>query len=116
MQAENLSLEELQQPNEGQVYFVYYGQEGDLIPGDVTHVIIHSSVRAIKNYAFKDHRLLIVVILNTELEEIGEESFAGCSSLLEIILPKTVKKIAKRAYFKCSGLMAVTLGDGLEEI
>jgi hypothetical protein len=37
---------------EGPEYFVYYGREGDIIPEDVTHVRVHSSVRAFKDRAF----------------------------------------------------------------
>jgi hypothetical protein len=35
-------------------YFVYFGSEGEIIPEDVTHVRVHSSVRKIKGMAFYD--------------------------------------------------------------
>ena len=100
-----------------QDYFVYYEwmEEGD-IPEDVTHVRIHSSVRAIKNYAFYDRRQLRIVILNDELEEIGVWAFSSCESLEEIIIPNAVREITVNAFGKCSGMTRVTLGDGLEEI
>ena len=56
-------------------YFVYHGREGEYVPDDVTHVKIHSSVRAIKPQAFMRRRELRIFILNEELEEIGYEAF-----------------------------------------
>jgi hypothetical protein len=61
-------------------YFVYHGQENERIPADVTHVKIDLSIRVIKDYAFYRCRLLLVVILNDRLEEIGYEAFKECSS------------------------------------
>jgi hypothetical protein len=100
-----------------QAYFVYHeGMEEYDVPEDVTHVRIHSSVRAIGDGAFYDRRLLRIVILNEELEEIGEWAFQYCESLEEIVIPNAVRAINERAFCYCCGLTRVTLGDGLEEI
>jgi hypothetical protein len=41
---------------EGPECFVYFGREGEIIPEDVTHVRIDSSVRAIKDDAIRRRR------------------------------------------------------------
>jgi hypothetical protein len=97
-------------------FFVYHGREYQIIPTDVIHIRIHSSVRAIKKKTFDHRRQLRIVILNEELEEIGEEAFFGNDSLEEIIIPNAVRAIKYGAFLCCSDLMAVTLGSGLEEI
>jgi hypothetical protein len=99
------------------IYFVYYeGIENDDVPRDVTHVRIDLSVRAIKNWAFSNRLQLRIVILNEELEEIGEGAFAWCSSMEEIVILDNVTSIERVAFYNCTGLARVTLGDGLEEI
>jgi hypothetical protein len=101
---------------EGRDYFVYYGREGEIVPEDVTHVRIDSSVRAIEKKAFYGRRKLIIVLFNDDLEEIGVEAFALCTLLHEIVIPNAVKTIRCAAFYFCSGLTNVTLGEGLEEI
>jgi hypothetical protein len=101
-----------------QAYFVYYGrmERGD-VPEDVTHVRIHSSVRAIKGVAFNYRRQLRIVILNEELEEIGVRAFEDCTSIEQIDIPDNVRAIKTQAFNNCTGLTRVlTLGSGLEEI
>ena len=38
-------------------WYVYHGWEGEIIPADATRVIIHPSVRAIKDGAFYEHEI-----------------------------------------------------------
>jgi hypothetical protein len=98
-------------------FFVYYGwMTRKDIPLDVMHVRIDLSVRAIKDWAFSHPMQLEIVILNEELEEIGELAFDCCRSIHEIVIPNAVKKIKKATFTNCSSLTAVTLGNGLEEI
>ena len=100
-----------------QIDFVYYEwMVNENVPTDVTLVIIHSSVRAIKDKAFSDRRQLVNVILNEDLEKIRACAFQECTSIQEIRIPNAVKTIKKEAFKNCSWLMSVTLGDGLEEI
>jgi hypothetical protein len=102
-----------------QAYFVYHERmedgDGD-VPHDVTHVRIHSSVRAIKENLFGGCEQLRIVILNEELEEIGAWAFTYCTSMVEIVIPHAVRAIKYEAFNNCTGLTRVTLGDGLEEI
>jgi hypothetical protein len=60
--------------------------------------------------------MLVIVILNDRLEEIGACSFGLCRSMQRIVIPNAVKKIKEAAFAGCSGLTEVVLGDGLEEI
>ena len=69
----------------------------DDVPRDVTHVRIHSSIRAIKE-AFYERRQLVTVILGDGLEEIGVDTFKGCKSLQEINIPNAVKRIKMKAF------------------
>jgi hypothetical protein len=97
-------------------YFLYTGQCGGDILRDVTHVRVHPSVRAIKNWAFNECRQLSPVILGNGLEEIGERAFYECTSLVRIAIPPAVQVIKDCAFSGCSGLTAADLNDGLEEI
>jgi hypothetical protein len=100
-----------------QDYFIYYErmERGD-VPEDVTHVRIDLSVRRIKDEAFLSRTQLRIVILNDELEEIGEVAFGYCESMEVIVIPDNVRAIQWGAFYYCTGLRRVTLGDGLEEI
>jgi hypothetical protein len=101
---------------QGPEYYVYYGREDQVVPMDVTHVRVHTSVRAIEDWAFSGRRQLAIVILNGELEEIGMFAFHCCTSIREILIPNAVKAMKDFAFNGCSWLTSVTLGDGLEEI
>ncbi len=82
----------------------------------MTHVIVHLSVRAVKDYAFYCRMQLVNVILNKELEKIGWEAFKQCTSLECIKIPNTVNAINEGAFDSCSQLRIVTLGHGQREI
>jgi hypothetical protein len=97
-----------------QNYFVYYGwMENENVPRDVTHVRIHSFVRAIKEGAFSDCMQLRIVILNKELEEIDGWTFCGCTSMEEIVVPNNLRTIKDMSFNHCHMLRRVTLGNGL---
>ena len=97
-----------------QIDFVYYEwMVNENVPTDVTLVIIHSSVRAIKNMAFCDRTQLRTVIFNELLEEIDEWTFAGCILLEEIVVPNNVRTIGEMAFNHCHALRRVTFGDRL---
>jgi hypothetical protein len=102
----------LQEPDN----FVYYWQEDESIARDVTHVIVHLSVRAIKDYAFYCRVHLVIVILNKELKKIGWEACKQCTSLECIKIPNVVNAIKEGAFNSCLQLRIVTLGHGQREI
>ena len=94
-------------------YFVYAGQEGEIVPRDVTSVKVHPTVKVIKARAFYRCSLktvilnddqgesygLITVTLHDGLEEIGEKAFCKCTSLQGIVVPPTVNVIKARAFY-----------------
>jgi hypothetical protein len=96
--------------------FLFSQQERRDIPDDVTHVMVHPSVRAIKGWVFSDCRQLLTVILNDGLEEIEVYAFNGCTSLVCMAIPPTVRVIKACAFYGCSGLRTAILNNGLEEI
>jgi hypothetical protein len=98
----------LQEPDN----FVYYWQEDESILRDVTQVIVHSSVRAIKDYSLYCCMQLVILIFNEELEKIGWEAFKQCTSLECIKIPNAVNVIKERAFNSCLQLRIVTLGHG----
>ena len=99
-----------------QGYFIYNGQNDNDIPGDVIHVIIHPSVKAIDDSAFYNRRLFTIAILNDGLEEMGERAFSYSVSLEQTVIPNAIKAIRKGAFNDCSELTTVTRGNGLDEI
>ncbi len=74
-----------------------WGELGQGVRRDVTHVRVYPSVRAIKDYAFNEFTQLTNVILNDGLEEIGEEAFRGCASLVHITIPPAVRAICRNS-------------------
>jgi hypothetical protein len=99
-------------------YFVYHGLKDEVIPKDVTHVILDTSVKVIIARAFAHCMQLVTVILcDCEgLEEIGDGALFSCALLELIIIPNAVKTIKQGAFNRCWRLKIVTLGDGLEKI
>ena len=89
--------------NEGENNYIYIGQESGLtIPEDVIRVIVHPSVKTIKDKAFLGRYQLTTVVLGEGLEEIGAGAFCECTSLREIKIPPAVKAIKDRAFIRCS--------------
>jgi len=65
---------------ETEVMYEYTGRD-HLVPSNVTHVRIHSSVTKIGKGAFKDCKQLREVVLNDGLRVIGKSAFQECYSL-----------------------------------
>ena len=65
--------------DDGQNYFIYHEwmKRGD-ISRDVTHAVIHWSIRVIRDEAFLRCSQYAIVIFNGELEEIGGCAFYHC--------------------------------------
>ena len=111
----------LDYPNMGTAFrrvddLISSGMMHEDIPWNVIYARIYSSVRVILDLAFSYQSRLERVILNKELEEIGEYPFQLCYSLQKIVIPNAVKKIKKLTLSYCSNFLAITLGNGLEEI
>ncbi len=61
--------------------FVYYGQEGENIPGGVICIRVHPSIRLIHERAVLGRKLLMSVQLHNGIKAIKEEAFWKCFSL-----------------------------------
>ena len=70
----------------------------------ITSLTIPSSVTSIGSSAFEDCTGLTSVTLPTGLTKIGGSGFEGCTGLTSIVLPSTVNVIGMNAFNRCSKL------------
>jgi len=94
--------------------FVYLGGD-QVVPQDVTHVIIDRSVIIILRGAFQGRRQLVSVKMHVGIEKIEEDAFYGCTSLRKINL-KGVREIEADAFYSCRALADVEFGTKLDRI
>eukprot|EP00984_Skeletonema_dohrnii_P023036 scaffold12159_cov86-Skeletonema_dohrnii-CCMP3373.AAC.6 len=100
--------------DDGDEVFVYTGGE-QVVPNDVTHVIIDRSVKIIPTRAFYGRKRLVAVETHDDLERIGQLAFLSCTSLKGIKLIG-VKVIERMAFHICADLSDVEFGDKLDTI
>jgi len=94
--------------------FIYTGGE-QVVPNDVTHVIIDRSINIIPARAFYGRKQLVSVETHDDLERIERHAFDGCHSLKGIKLIG-VKVIERMAFHICTDLLDVEFGDKLDTI
>jgi len=97
--------------------FVYLGGE-QVVPDDVTHVIIDRSVKIIPPDAFYQREQLVSVEShNTHegIEKVGKRAFYGCFRLKRIKL-LGVREVEDAAFILCEQLTDIEFGDNLETI
>jgi hypothetical protein len=99
---------------DGENIFVYMGGE-QVVPRDVTHVIVDESVKIIRQRAFRDRRRLASIEMHDEIETIEEEAFFGCISLKGSMRLPGVRVVGRWAFAR-TDLTAVDFGDKLETI
>jgi hypothetical protein len=97
-----------------QVRFVYMGGN-QVVPRDVTHVIVHRSVDTIRRRAFRNCTKLVSIEVHDGVKLIEEEAFYFCRSLRRIELPG-VRVIGAGAFRFCRELESVAFGDKLKII
>ena len=95
--------------------FIYNGEELEEIPRGVTHVKVHPSVKAVKDWPFLHCTQYTTVNLSEELEEIGNAAFSECTSLYEIVISPAVKVLKQGTFNGCTQLTNVNLGEGIGE-
>jgi hypothetical protein len=98
---------------EGDNVFVYTGQQ--VVPRNVTHVIIDRSVKIIPERAFSYRVHLVSVETHDGIEIIEAYAFDGCTSLRGIKLPG-VREVGPWAFNYCLSLSDVEFGDKLDTI
>ena len=88
---------------------IYRGVEGEIIPDNVTRIIVDVSVRVISHHAFWEHENIVEVICHDGVEKIEECAFLDCHSLRRVIMPG-VKIIERSAFGSCEALENVECG------
>ena len=91
------------------VRYIYRGEVGEVIPDDVTHVIVAEDVTVILREVFWEHRNLVEVICHDKVEKIERLAFCRCRSLRRVIMPG-VKIAEESAFFYCLALTDVECG------
>eukprot|EP00984_Skeletonema_dohrnii_P017523 scaffold7994_cov83-Skeletonema_dohrnii-CCMP3373.AAC.4 len=94
--------------------FVYMGGE-QVIPDDVTHVLIDESVEVIEENAFRDCEHLVQVETHDGIKEVEKGAFLRCK-LLRWMHLKSVAEIGRAAFWGCENLESVEFGGELEII
>jgi len=86
--------------------------DGEVAPPYVVRV----KGKSVKDNAFTDCRTIGIVLLDDNVETIGEWAFAYCSGLTNIHIPKSVTKIGYTAFKDCTGLTSIIIPDSVTEI
>ena len=81
----------------GEDIFVYTGGE-QVVPDDVTHVIVDKSVKIIRRRAFESRRCLASIEMHDGIEIIEEWAFFNCISLKGSIKLPGVRVVEKYAF------------------
>jgi hypothetical protein len=95
--------------------FVYLGGD-QVVPDDVTHVIIDRSVKIIPRGAFRLREQLVSVKMHEGIEKVEEDAFIGCRFLRGKIKLLGVREIQEEAFYSCRALTDVQFDDELETI
>lgn len=90
----------IMQANRATITFIFTGVDGEHIPLNATHVIIHDSVTAIPSRAFLGHPNIVEVILHEGVDRIERWAFYECPRLKRVIMPG-VKIIEAFAFYMC---------------
>jgi hypothetical protein len=99
---------------DGNDVFIYMGCDQE-VPGNVTHVRVHKSVKIITARAFQYCIHLVSIEMHDGVEIIEQWAFDQCISLRRIKLAG-VRVIEHRAFINCRMLEDVEFGDKLETI
>ena len=96
-----------------------YGEVSDAkvyyIPSSLNRITITGSNK-INDYAFKNCNLIKTIIIESEIDSIGNDAFMGCTSLETISLPDTLRIIGENAFNECTKLTQFRLPSSLEII
>jgi hypothetical protein len=108
-------MEVLLQTKEEIFVYTRWGQ-GAVVPCDVVHAQINSTIRAILDEAFEGPSKLREVKFDNGLQESRQGAFRCCMALTEIISPPSLTAICNEAFAHCKALIKVKLNEGLLNI
>jgi hypothetical protein len=84
--------------------------------GDAYWSSYYTSNKAIGDYAFRDCRSLILVIIPNNVTSIGKAAFMNCPKLASIIIPNGVTSIGEWAFQDCKGLISIDIPESVISI
>ena len=93
----------------GDNVFLYTGGD-QVVPRNVTHVIIDRSVKIIPKKAFQNRQQLVSVKMHDGVEVIEIAAFDGCTSIRQLKLPG-VREVGQWAFNNCTSLRDVEFGN-----
>jgi len=97
----------------------HYGwdKEKEIVPNDITHMIIDDSVTSIEDFAFCNRcPMLVSLIMGDTVSEIGKYAFSGCRSLKFLRLSKVLEHIRNDAFSRCESLDVIFLPSTVKTI
>lgn len=97
------------------LYF-YQGLDDEIVPRDVTHVIVDDKVTAIKRRAFYSCRHLVSIITGDSVKRIEKYAFYNCYALRHIRLSKTLEFIEEYAFGSCDSVEVLFVPSTVKEI
>lgn len=83
--------------------YTYYGLKNEMAPVDVEEVIVDSSVKVVREYAFKDCRMKRCV-MGDGVERIERHAFFNCKSIKKVQLSRTLRYIDTGAFMCCTSI------------
>ena len=83
---------------------------------EITDLILPSSVKSIKKYAFQGCFGLTTVTIPNSVKSIEHCAFKACMGLTGISIPNTVDSIGYQAFMGCSSLCQVTIPESVKFI
>jgi len=98
----------------GDNVFVYLGGD-QVVPQDVTHIVIDRSLTIIPEEAFYNRRELVSVEMHEGIERVERDAFYLCRRLRKINLIG-VMEIEREAFYNCTSLTDVEFAEKLERI
>ncbi len=84
--------------------------------GDITSIVLPSSVKSIGDKAFDSCFALTTVNIPDGVKKIGDYTFGYCHKLTSVRLPDSVTEIGNCAFFDCASLVSVNIPAGVTEI
>lgn len=97
---------------------LYNADQTELIycpPAKTGELTIPDGVKEIGSYAFQNS-VLTKIVLNDELETLGDYAFSSAKSITEMTLPDSVTSVGNNLFDSCSALTTVTLSANLTRI
>ena len=76
---------------------------------NIEDVVIPQGIVQIKDFAFKNNKMLKSLVIPDGITNIGKGTFKGCSKLTAISLPNNLKKISNKVFKRCSSLTSVII-------